>query len=55
MSNHKLFSLIKSGVRIIACFLGAAAFRHWNLVGEHAFILLGLAEVIGIIEEEFES
>lgn len=55
MSKHMLVSLIKSAVRIVACFVGMAAFRHINPLAEHAFILLMLAEIIGIVEEMFES
>ncbi len=55
MSKHMIVSLIKSGVRLIGCAVGALAFRHWSLLAEHAFLFLFLAEIIGIIEEAFEK
>lgn len=51
--NHFNISLIKSGVRIGACVLGAAAFRHTDLRAFHAFVFLALAEGLGIFEEYF--
>ncbi len=50
MSKHKIASLIKSGVRILGCLAGMHAFMQWAGV---AFALLFIAEIIGIIEEEF--
>lgn len=50
-----LVSLVKSGVRLVACACGALAFRHTNLLAEHAFIFLWWAEVIGIVEEYYEK
>jgi hypothetical protein len=42
---HKVVSFIKSGVRILACIIGA------TVSIPNGFIILGVAEVIGIIEE----
>jgi len=43
--KHKFISFIKSGIRIIACTVGFAG----NL--EIGFLLLGLAEIVGVYEE----
>jgi predicted peroxiredoxin len=43
--KHKIISFIKSGVRILACAIGFAG----NL--EIGFLLLGLAEIVGVYEE----
>ena len=54
MSKHKKISLVKSGIRLIGCGFGVVYFWH-NFYPMHAFIFLGIAEVLGVIEEEFES
>jgi hypothetical protein len=43
--KHKIISFIKSGIRILACAVGFAG----NL--EVGFLLLGLAEIVGVYEE----
>ena len=43
--KHQIVSFIKSGFRITACFVGGIGFY------EYGFFILGLAEVVGIIEE----
>ena len=43
--KHQIISFIKSGVRIVACIVGA-----WGNTSS-GFILLGVAEIIGIFEE----
>ena len=53
MSKHKIVSFIKSGIRLLGCVLGMAAF--WgHFLPMHAFAFLFIAEVAGIIEEKFE-
>tara|TARA_B100000683_G_scaffold237633_1_gene242930 strand:+ start:310 stop:492 length:183 start_codon:yes stop_codon:yes gene_type:complete len=42
---HQITSFIKSGIRIAACIAGAAGFIGWGFIG------LGIAEIVGIIEE----
>lgn len=42
---HKIISFIKSGIRIVACGIGVLGFF------ETGFILLGIAEIVGILEE----
>lgn len=54
MSTHKKISLMKSAFRLMGCMLGIIYFWH-NFYPMHAFIFLGIAEVLVIIEEEFES
>lgn len=56
MTKHKVVSLIKSGVRIIGCGCGLVAFYHNPALSwvYDAFLLLLFAELIGILEEEFE-
>lgn len=44
-AKHKLLSFIKSGIRIVACFLGVLGFY------EIGFFLLAGAEIVGIVEE----
>jgi hypothetical protein len=62
MSNHKLISWIKSAVRILGCGIGmihyaayAPNVRVW-VPGtvRVAFLVLLIAEIVGIIEEVFE-
>ena len=61
MSKHKIISLVKSGIRLIGC--GCGAYAMYPLIHQykgdllvfHAFVFLFLAEVLGIIEEEFEN
>ena len=43
--KHQLISFIKSGIRIAACFIGGIGYFTTG------FFLLGVAEVVGIIEE----
>ena len=43
--KHQIISFIKSGIRIAACFAGGVGYF---TVG---FFLLGVAEIVGIIEE----
>jgi len=43
--KHKILSFIKSGIRILACTLGAVG--HFQI----AFLGLAVAELVGIIEE----
>jgi hypothetical protein len=43
--KHQIISFIKSGVRIVACFIGA-----WGDISS-GFLLLAVAEIIGIYEE----
>lgn len=47
MSKHKLVSFLKSGIRLIACGVGV----FYIAAG---FILLGVAELVGILEEHYE-
>jgi len=42
---HKIISFVKSGLRGIACLIGAF------ISVEIGFIVLGLAEIVGVIEE----
>lgn len=42
---HQRISFLKSAIRILACFLGGIGFF------EIGFFILGVAEVVGIIEE----
>lgn len=48
MNQHKKISFIKSGVRLIGCFLGILAFPGFYAA---AFYFLFIAEILGIIEE----
>jgi len=43
--KHQIISFIKSGIRILACFIGSFASI------EYGFFLLAAAEVVGVIEE----
>jgi len=43
--KHKVISLVKSGLRLVACYFLA----YYDL--QYAAILLGLAEMLGIAEE----
>ena len=43
--KHQIISFIKSGIRIAACFLGGIGYWEWG------FFILGVAEVVGIVEE----
>jgi len=53
MSEHKIISFIKSGIRIAGCLFGMLFF--WgNFFPMHAFAFFLLAEVLGVIEEFFE-
>ena len=54
MSKHKVISFIKSGIRLIGCGFGMIYFWH-TWLPLHAFAFLFLAEIVGIIEEEFEK
>ena len=54
MSDHKLFSYIKSGIRLAGYLVGAYAFQH-NTPAVVAFAILFAAEIIGVMEEEFEK
>ena len=54
MSKHKIISFIKSGIRILGCMLGMAAF--WgHFLSMHVFAFLLVAEFLGILEERYES
>ena len=53
MSLHKRISFTKSTVRIMSCMVGWFAIP--TPLGHVAFLLLGLSEVIGVIEEFWES
>lgn len=50
MSKHKRISFIKSGARIVGCFL-ALVFHDYGI----GFLLIGLAEILGIMEEVDEK
>jgi hypothetical protein len=52
MTKHKIFSLVKSSIRIVGCVIGAAYFR--DTLATFAFWLLFVAELIGIVEEQYE-
>ena len=54
MSTHKKLSLIKSSIRLLGCGFGMAFFWH-EWLPLHAFAFIFLAEIVGIVEEEFES
>lgn len=54
MSKHKIISFIKSGIRIVGCFVAIMAFDG-NLLAFHAFLFMAIAEVAGIIEELYEK
>lgn len=43
--KHQIISFIKSGIRIVACIVGSLGY--WEL----GFFGLGIAEVVGILEE----
>lgn len=43
--KHQIISFIKSGIRILACIIGSLGYWEWGFFG------LGIAEVVGIIEE----
>lgn len=43
--KHQIISFIKSGIRIVACIVGSLGYWEWGFFG------LGIAEVVGIIEE----
>lgn len=43
--KHQTISFIKSGLRIGACIIGSLGYWEWGFLG------LGIAEVVGIIEE----
>ena len=43
--KHQLISFIKSGIRIVACIIGSLGYWEWGFFG------LGVAEVVGIVEE----
>ena len=43
--KHQIVSFIKSGIRILACFIGSFASI------EYGFFLLAAAEVVGVVEE----
>jgi hypothetical protein len=49
---HKTISYVKSAIRIAGCFLGVLAFtsRNVELICA-AFVFIGVAEVLGVIEE----
>ena len=52
MSLHKTISFVKSTMRIVACIIGVSGgfYRDFESV-LIAFAALGLAEILGIIEE----
>lgn len=52
MSNHKKISLLKSVIRLGACGFGAIAAPEPEV--RMVLALLFVAEIIGVIEEEFE-
>ena len=43
--KHQIVSFIKSGMRIVACIVGSLGYWEWGFFG------LGIAEVVGILEE----
>ena len=43
--KHQIVSFIKSGLRIVACIIGSLGYWEWGFFG------LGVAEVVGILEE----
>lgn len=43
--KHQIVSFIKSGLRIVACIVGSLGYWEWGFFG------LGIAEVVGILEE----
>lgn len=43
--KHQIISFIKSGIRIVACIVGSLGYLEWGFFG------LGIAEVVGILEE----
>ena len=43
--KHQIVSFIKSGLRIVACIIGSLGYWEWGFFG------LGIAEVVGILEE----
>ena len=43
--KHQIVSFIKSGIRIVACIVGSLGYWEWGFFG------LGIAEVVGILEE----
>jgi len=43
--KHQIVSFIKSGIRIVACIIGSLGYWEWGFFG------LGIAEVVGVIEE----
>ena len=43
--KHQIVSFIKSAIRIVACIIGSLGYWEWGFFG------LGIAEVVGVIEE----
>ena len=43
--KHQIISFIKSGLRIVACIIGSLGYWEWGFFG------LGIAEVVGVVEE----
>jgi hypothetical protein len=54
MSKHKIISFVKSGIRIVGCVSGMIAFDG-NFLALHAFALMLVAEIAGVIEEKYEK
>ena len=54
MTNHKFVSFIKSGIRMVGCIIGAYAFHHTNIAAGVAFWFIFVAELVGIVEEQYE-
>jgi lysophospholipid acyltransferase (LPLAT)-like uncharacterized protein len=54
VSKHKIASWVKSWLRLTGAGVGMVAFWHHPLQ-MHAFAFLFVAEIVGVIEEEFEK
>lgn len=52
VSGHKKLSYIKSALRLVGC--GVPALAYWGTMAGWAFAFLFVAEIVGIVEEEFE-
>lgn len=51
IDKHFKVSIAKSIVRIVGCIVGAIALVDMSIGASIGFILVGLSEIIGIIEE----
>jgi len=54
MSMHKTISFVKSTIRLIGCGFGMIYFWH-HFLPLHAFAFLFIAEILGIVEERYET